>query len=193
MKKLKPFHSTLTAITAVSAYAMMFIATPAGHAAITWGPITDTPTTLIGSADWNGAPAPETATILSPGGYWWVTLTFDSTVKSYSVTYDLQHAVAPHPSDILPADIVELGNIFPKVTGSGMATGYTLHGSANHNGHTDTGMIHEDALAGGGVHVEFMGVHTPEAYVPESPKLALFACLGLVGYIAKHRLCRHTD
>ena len=181
----------LTLITAVSALiATIFATAPDADAAITWGPIIDTPTTLSGSADWNGAPVPETATILSPGGYWWVTLVFDSTIKSYSVTYDLQHAVAPHPSDILPADTVELGNIFPKVTGSGMATGYTLHGSANHNGHTDTGMIHEDALTGGGVHVEFMGVHTPEAYVPETKTYPLVAGIGLVGYIAKRRLCR---
>jgi hypothetical protein len=45
-------------------------------AAITWGPWTETATTLSGSASWTGAPAPETASVTTPGGNWWVQLIF---------------------------------------------------------------------------------------------------------------------
>jgi hypothetical protein len=193
MKKRLALITTIYALIAT-----IFATAPDGHAAITWGPITDTPTTLSGSADWDGTGAPDTATIVSPGGYWWVSLTFNETIRSYSVTYELQHLTAPHPTDTLPADKLELGNIIPKVTGSGMATGMTEHniGAANHNGHTDTGMIDETALING-VHVDFKGHHTPEAYVPEIPETGMIFGGAAIGFLAfrliTRRLCRHTD
>ncbi len=83
------------------------VAAATSQAAITWGPWAETATTLSGSANWDGSPDPETASTVSPGGNWWVSLTFSSTVKSYSVVLDGQHLVAPHPDDSAPGDVIE--------------------------------------------------------------------------------------
>jgi len=159
------------------------LAATTSQAAITWGPFTETTTTLSGSANWSGAPDPETASTATPGGNWWVSLTFSSTAKSYAVVLDGQHLVAPHATDSAPGDIIELGVLFTKATGSGLA-----NGSLNHNpppsasSHTDT--WHLGATSGAVVDASFTASHN----IPEPSTYAMIAGLGLVGFAACRRM-----
>jgi len=157
------------------------VAAVTSQAAITWGPWAETTTTLSGSANWNGSPDPETASTASPGGNWWVSLTFSSTVKSYGVVLDGQHLVAPHPGDSAPGDVIELGVLFTKATGSGTADGSIRHNPTPGPSHTDT--WHFDAKSGSVVDVDFTAVHS----VPEPSTYAMIAGLGLVGFAAFRR------
>lgn len=153
------------------------LAAATSQAAITWGPWAETPTTLSGSAHWSGAPDPETASTASPGGNWWVSLTFSSTAKSYAVVLDGQHLVAPHASDSAPGDVIELGVLFTKSTGSGLADGTILHNPPpTASGHTDK--WHLGATSGAAVDATFTAVHN----IPEPSTYALWAGLGLVGF-----------
>ena len=157
------------------------VAAVTSQAAITWGPWAETSTTLSGSANWSGSPDPETASTSSPGGNWWVSLTFSSTLKSYSVVLDGQHLVAPHVDDNAPGDIIELGVLFTKSTGSGTADGSIIHNRGAKAGHTDT--WHFDAKSNSIVDVSFTAVHS----VPEPSTYAMIAGLGLVGFAAFRR------
>jgi hypothetical protein len=158
------------------------------NAAITWGPWTETATTLSGSANWTGTPAPETASTVTPGGNWWVELVFQQTVLSYSVTMHGQHLVAPHPTDESPSDVIELGNIFTRVIpGSGMAKGDEAHNKIVHNDHVDKWSLHEQGVAAGGVDVQFDAMHI---MVPEPSAMALIAGIGLVGFATLRRFRR---
>ena len=158
------------------------VAAVTSQAAITWGPWAETDTTLSGSANWNGSPDPQTAATATPGGNWWVSLTFSSTIKSYSVVLDGQHLVAPDAVDSTPGEIIELGVLFTKSTGSGMADGSIRH---NPKGvlptHIDT--WHLDAKSNSIVDVSFTAVHS----VPEPSTYAMIAGLGLVGFAAFRR------
>ena len=158
------------------------LAAATSQAAITWGPWTvDTDQDLAASANWSGTPDPETAAVSSPNGNWWVSLTFSSTVKSYSVVLDGQHLVAPHPIDTAPGDIIELGVLFTKSTGSGMADGTIRHNPTP--GPSDIDIWHMDAKSNSIVDVSFTAKHN----IPEPSTYAMIAGLGLVGFAAFRR------
>ena len=178
---------TMKKILVIFAVALLAMALPLS-AAITWGPWTETATTLSGSASWTGAPAPETASVTTPGGNWWVELVFQQTVLSYSVTMHGQHLVAPHLTDTSPSEVIELGNIFSRVIpGSGMAKGDEAHNKIIHNDHIDKWSVHEQGVAAGGVDVQFDARHI---MVPEPATYALIAGIGLVGFAALRRFRR---
>lgn len=153
------------------------------HAAITWGPVAETPTTLSGSATWDGAPSPETATLNTPGGYWQVSLTFGSTLKVDLVNLEGTHLVAPHVSDTAPGDTIELGLIFPRANGSGMADGMIFHNPGASSGHKDSWVMDASAT-GAGAEVKFTANHG----IPEPSTYALVAGLGLLGFATYRRL-----
>ena len=155
------------------------------HAAITWGPVAETPTTLSGSATWSGAPSPETAILNTPGGNWQVSLTFASTLKVDLVNLEGTHLVAPHATDTAPGDTIELGLIFPKASGSGMADGMIFHNPGASSGHKDSWVMDASALATG-ASVKFTANHG----IPEPSTYALVAGLGLLGFATLRRLRR---
>lgn len=158
------------------------LAAATSQAAITWGPwTTDTDLQLAGSANWDGTPDPETAAIASPAGNWWVQVTFSSTTKSYAVVLDGQHLVAPHALDTAPGDVIELGVLFTKATGSGMADGMIHHNPIP--GPSDVDVWHMDAVSNSVVDVNFKAKHI----IPEPSTYAMIAGLGLVGFAAFRR------
>ena len=154
------------------------------HGAITWGSFSETITTLDGSASWTGSPSPETASTTTPGGNWYITLTFGSTAKNYSVVLDGSHLTAPHPEDNTPGDTIELGVIFPRPTGDGIAHGTTYHNQGVSSGHLDTWDLYSQAASA--VDVQFKAIHI----VPEPQTYALWAGLGLVGFAVLRKVRR---
>ena len=196
MKNPKPFHSTLTAVSAL--IATIFATAPDADAAIVWGPFAETPTTLSGSTIWNSPPPSESSVLNTPN--WSVSLDFSRTIKSASVILNGVHLTAPHPGDTAPGDDIELGVIIPISNAVGSSDGVIYH-NRKMAGHPTPGMVppfgmHYDtwdlfAKANGtGLDIDFKAVHTPEAIVPESPKLALVAGIGLVGFLAVRRIRR---
>lgn len=199
MKKRIQYY-TLALVSSL-AIAFAFSTAPAGHAAITWGMLADTPTTLSGSAVWNSPPPSEGDTLVTPN--WSVTLEFARTIKSASVVLDGVHLTAPHPGDTAPGGDVELGLIIPISNSSGMSDGVIYH-NRQVAGHPTPDMVppsgmHYDtwdlfATANGtGLDVDFKAVHTPEAYVPEIKEYAMVAGLGLVGFAVTRWLRRRND
>ena len=155
------------------------------QAAITWGPVAETPTTLSGSATWSGAPSPETAVLVTPGGNWEVSLTFGSTLKVDMVNLEGTHLVAPHATDSAPGEIIELGLIFPKANGSGSVDGMIFHNPGASSGHKDSWTMEASALATGAA-VKFTANHG----IPEPSTYAMVAGLGLLGFATFRRLRR---
>ncbi len=160
------------------------VAAVTSQAGIILGPISETSTTLSGSATWTGSPDPETGSIATPLGNWWFSLTFGSTVKSYSVVLDGQHLVAPHAGDSAPGDIIELGVLFTKATGSGTAEGTIFHDPGARTGHTDTWHLDATGLGTPVVTVNFTAEHLG---VPEPGTYAMISGVGLVGFAAFRR------
>ena len=166
----------------ICAVALLAMALPLS-AAITWGPWAETPTTLSGSANWTGMPAPETASTVTPGGNWWVELVMNATMKTDFVLLHVQHLVGPHLGDNAPGEIIEAGLIFPIAPmGHGMVYEKVAHGG--HAQHSDVldFKAHSD--------VPGVGVTFDVTHVPEPSTYALLAGLGLAGFAALRRFRR---